>query len=318
MKAALIMKTGQAPVYGDFAEPHPSQEENLIAVTAASLSHVTRSRASGTHYSTSGSFPFVVGIDGVGRLADGRRVYFVLPTAPFGSMAEQSIVKASHCLALPDDLDDVTAAAIAIPGMSSWAALQESAKFQAGETVLVNGATGISGRLAVQVAKYLGAKKVIATGRNTEALKSLAPLGADMTIPLLEDGEALEKAFLEPFHEGVDVVLDYLWGASMERLLIAATKAGKEGVPIRFLHIGSASGAYSISLPSPVLRSSAIQLMGSGMGSIPFNRLLKAIEGVLQATVPGRFEIATTAIPLAYIEDAWSREIPQSRTVFLV
>ncbi len=318
MKAALVLQTGQTPVYSDFSEPHPSQNEHLITVTAASLSHVTRSRASGTHYSTSGHVPFVVGIDGVGRLADGRRVYFVLPTAPFGSMAEQSIAKASHCLALPNDLDDVAAAALAIPGMSSWAALQESAQFQAGETVLINGATGSSGRLAVQIAKYLGAKKVIATGRNPEALKSLPALGADMTIPLVEDGDALEKAFLEPFHEGVDVVLDYLWGPSMERLLIAAAKAGKDGVPIRFLHIGGASGAFSISLPGPVLRSSAIQLMGSGIGSVPFNHLVKAIEGVLQAATPGKFEIATTTVPLSNVEDAWSTEIGQSRTVFLV
>ncbi len=318
MKAALILAAGQTPVYGDFPEPIPSEGENHISVTAASLSHVTRSRASGTHYSSRGTIPFVVGVDGVGRLTDGRRVYFVLPTTPFGSMAEQSIVRASQCIPLPDELDDVTAAAIAIPGMSSWAALQESAKFQAGETVLINGATGASGRLAVQIAKYLGARKVIATGRNPEALKSLTALGADMTIPLVEDEEALEQAFLKPFHEGVDVVLDYLWGPSMERLLIAATKAGEDGVPIRFLHIGSASGALSISLPSPVLRSSAIQLMGSGMGSIPLNRLLKAIEGVLQAAVAGKFEIATTTVPLFQVEDAWSREIHQSRTVFLV
>jgi NADPH:quinone reductase-like Zn-dependent oxidoreductase len=317
MKAALVLQTGQAPVYSDFPEPVPSEEENHIAVTAASLNHVTRSRASGTHYSTSGHVPSVVGIDGVGQEASGRRVYFLLPTAPFGSMAEQTIAKASHCIALPDDLDDVTAAAIAIPGMSSWAALQERAIFKAGETVLVNGATGTSGRLAVQIARYFGARKVIATGRNTEALQSLAPLGADMTIPLAEDGEALEKAFLEPFHEGVDVVLDYLWGSSMERLLIAAAKAGKDEIPIRFVHIGAIS-ANSISLPSPVLRSSAIQLMGSGMGSVPFNRLLKAIEGVLQATVPGHFEIATTTVPLSKVEDTWPTEMRPSRTVFLV
>lgn len=316
MKAALVLQAGQAPVYSDFPAPDPSEGENSIAVTAASLSHVTRSRASGTHYSTASSFPFVVGVDGVGRLADGRRVYFALPTAPFGSMAEQSVARATHCVVLPDNLDDVTAAALAIPGMSSWAALQESAKFQVGETVLVNGATGISGRLAVQIARYLGAKKVLATGRNTAALQSLASLGADETIPLVEDEEALEKAFLEPFHEGVDVVLDYLWGPCAERLLIAAAKAGKEGVPIRFVQIGAAS-AYSISLPAPVLRSSAIQLMGSGMGSVPFHRLLKVIESVLQATVPGHFKIATTTVPLSKVEDAWSTETPQSRVVFL-
>ncbi len=138
-----------------------------------------------------------------------------------------------------------------------------------------------------------------------------------MTIPLTQDEETLEKAFLEPFHEGVDVVLDYLWGPSMERLLIAAAKAGADGVPIRFIQIGAAS-AYSISLPSPVLRSSAIQLMGSGIGSVSFNRLLKAIEGVLQATVQAGFEIATTTVPLSEVTAAWSAETSQPRTVFLV
>ena len=97
-----------------------------------------------------------------------RRVYFVLPRAPYGSMAEQAVVPSAHCVPLPDELDDVTAAAIANPGMSSWAAYTERARLKAGETVLVNGATGTAGRLAVQIAKYLGARKVIATGRNAE------------------------------------------------------------------------------------------------------------------------------------------------------
>ncbi len=317
MKAALVLKAGQAPVYGDFPAPDPTEGEHLITVTAASLNHVTRGMASGAHYSTSGHEPFIVGIDGVGRLADGRRVYFILPTAPYGSMAEQTKVAASHCVTLPDELDDVTAAAIANPGMSSWAALQERAKLQAGETVLINGATGASGRLAVQIAKHLGAGKVIATGRNTEALRALTALGADVTIPLVEDGEALEKAFLEPFHEGIDVVLDYLWGPSMERLLIAATRAGKDEMPIRFVQIGSVS-AFNISLPSPVLRSSAIQLMGSGIGSVSPAHFLKAAEGVLQAAVPEKFEIATTAVPLATIESVWATESDRSRTVFVV
>jgi NADPH:quinone reductase-like Zn-dependent oxidoreductase len=317
MKAALVLQAGQTPIYSDFREPVPSSGENLIDVTAASLSHVTRGRAAGAHYSTSGQVPFVVGLDGVGRLTDGRRVYFMLPVAPFGGMAERTTVEASHCVVLPDELDDVTAAAIAIPGMSSWGALQEKAKFQAGETVLINGATGASGRLAVQIAKYLGAKKVIATGRNTEVLKSLTALGADVTIPLVEDGEALEKSFLEPFHEGVDVVLDYLWGPSMERLLRAAARVGEDGVPIRCIQIGSIS-APNISLPSAVLRSSAIELMGSGGGSIPQDQLIKTVENVLQAAIPGKFEIATTSVPLSQVEDTWSTEIAQSRTVFVM
>jgi len=315
MKAAIVQGVGQTPVYGDFSEPQPSPNDTCVAVTAAAISPVVKSRASGAHYSASGQFPFVVGIDGVGRLDDGSRVYFVLPKAPYGSMAERTVVPSAQCLALPDELDDVTAAAIANPGMSSWAAYTERAKLKAGETVLVNGATGTAGRLAVQIAKHLGAKKVIATARNADALTSVAALGADVTIPLVENEAALEDRFKEQFAEGVDVVIDYLWGKSAERLLIAGAKAGADAVPIRFIQVGSASGS-DITLPSAALRSSAIALMGSGIGSIPLDRLVRCIGALLQATVPGGFKIATRAVPLSDVEQAWPNDDSTRRTVF--
>jgi NADPH:quinone reductase-like Zn-dependent oxidoreductase len=317
MKAAIVRGAGQTPVYADFADPIPVSGENRITVTAAAISHVVKSRASGAHYSSSGRFPFIVGIDGVGRLDDGRRVYFVMPRAPYGSMAEQTVVPSAQCLPLPDELDDVTAAAIANPGMSSWAAYVERARLEPGETVLVNGATGTAGRLAVQIAKHLGARKVIATGRNADALRSLAALGADVTIPLIENEEALEDSFKKQFAEGVNVVVDYLWGKSAERLLIAAAKAGAEAVPIRFVQIGSVGGP-NITLPSAVLRSSAIELMGSGINSIARERFVSAIAGVLQAAVPGGFKIAAKPVPLADAERAWSEDDSTRRTVFTV
>src|SRR4051812_2265890 len=125
MKAALVTTPGATPVYAEFRDPVAGLGEAVVRVGAAALSHVTRSRAAGTHYSSADDLPFVPGIDGVGRLADGRRVYFLSPEAPFGSMAERALVKAAHCVPLPDNLDDVTAAALAIPGMSSWSALAE-------------------------------------------------------------------------------------------------------------------------------------------------------------------------------------------------
>jgi NADPH:quinone reductase-like Zn-dependent oxidoreductase len=317
MKAAIVMGAGQTPVYGDFSEPAPSAGESRIAVTASAISQVVKSRASGRHYSSSGRFPFVAGIDGVGRLDDGSRVYFVLPRAPFGGMAERTVAPSTQCLPLPNELDDVTAAAIANPGMSSWAAYTERAKLKAGETVLVNGATGTAGRLAVQIAKHLGAKKVIATARNAEALKSVAALGADVTIPLVDDETALEERLKEQFAQGVDVVIDYLWGRSAERLLIAGAKAGKDAMPIRFVQIGSISGP-DIALPSAVLRSSAIVLMGSGIGSIPFNRFVHAIDGVLRATAPAGLKIAANPVPLSDVEQAWPRDDSARRTVFTV
>src|SRR6185369_1042237 len=119
--------------------------------------------------------------------------------------SEKTVVRPSQCVFLPDDIDDITAAAIANPGMSAWAALKERAQFTAGETVLVNGATGTAGRLAVQIAKHMGARKVMATGRNTEALKSLSDLGADVTITLGDGGDALDEALKEQFGgDGID------------------------------------------------------------------------------------------------------------------
>ena len=115
----------------------------------------------------------------------------------------------------------------------------------------------------------------------------------------------------------MDVVIDYLWGKSAERLLIAAAKAGQEAVPIRFVQIGAVSGP-DITLPSAALRSSAIVLMGSGIGSIPFDRFVHAIDGVLRAAVPAGLKIATTPVPLSDVEHAWPRDDSARRTVFTV
>jgi NADPH:quinone reductase-like Zn-dependent oxidoreductase len=316
MKAAIVSQAGRAPVYGDFKEPAPLAGESRIAVTAAALSPVVKARASGTHYSSSGGFPIGVGIDGVGRLDDGSRAHFFLPRAPYGSMAEKVVVPSSQCAIVPNGIDDIMAAAMAIPGMSSWVALKERANFTAGETVLVNGATGTSGRLAVRIAKYLGAKKVIATGRQAATLQSIKALGADETILLIENRDALENAFKEQFAGGVDVVLDYLWGRSAECLLIAASRAGTDA-PIRFIQIGTAGGT-NITLPGAILRSTAIELKGSGLGSVPVNRIVRGIEEVLHAAVAGRFEMATKPVPLSEVEQAWSSDGYIPRVVFTI
>lgn len=318
MKAAIVRESGKAPVFGEFNDPAPSAGEELITVAASALSQVTKSRASGSHYTSPGSLPAVVGMDGVGRTQDGRRVYFVLPKAPFGGMAEKVAVRKEQCVALPDDVDDVTAAAIAIPGMSSLAALKERAHLVAGENVLINGATGAAGRLAVQIAKHLGAKRVVATGRDLAALEQLKALGADATISLLQSHDELETAFMEQFGgEGIDVVLDYLWGPSAEVLIVAAAKGGKDAVPIRFVQIGASSGG-NITLPSAALRSSAQVLMGSGIGSIPLEGMVGAIDSVMRAIVPAHLKIKTEIVPLAKVEETWNKESGRSRVVFVM
>jgi NADPH:quinone reductase-like Zn-dependent oxidoreductase len=317
MKAAIVKEPGAIPVYADFTEPVAAPGLHCIKVTASALSHVTKSRASGAHYSSSGELPFVPGVDGIGTLEDGTAVYFLAPEAPFGGMAEYSLVKEARCIPLPAALDHATAAAIAIPGMSSWAALVERARFSKGETVLINGATGVSGRLAVQIAKYLGAGKVIATGRNVDALHSLRDIGADATINLGLEGAALESEFQDQFREGIDIVLDYLWGPSAESLLVAGARAAPEGVPVRFVQIGSMS-ASSIALPSAVLRSSSIELLGSGIGSIAMPRIRDVIRQLLDATMPGGFRIATNRVSLAQVEAHWKNDASPARTVLMM
>lgn len=317
MLAAIMRGPGQAPAYCEFDGPVPEGGGIWVEVEAASLSHVTRHRAAGTHYSSRGGYPFVVGMDGVGKDPDGRRVYFVQPEAPYGSMAERAWVDPAHCVPLPDGLDSATAAAIAIPGMSAWAALLERARLKPGGTVLVNGATGTSGSLAVRIAKHLGAKKVIATGRNPEALRALPGLGADVIIPLGQGSEALEAACAREFSVGVDIVLDYLWGASAETLLISAARHGKESVPIRFIQIGSAGGD-KIGLPGAVLRSSALELMGSGIGSIPFPKLFRAIAELLAAAPGAGFTVPTRVLPLREIASAWPSGAGSPRIVFAI
>jgi NADPH:quinone reductase-like Zn-dependent oxidoreductase len=315
MKAAIVTELGKPPVYADFKEPVAGEGEVLLDVSAAPLSHVTRYRASGTHYSSAGSLPFVVGLDGVGR-HHGQRVYFILPRAPFGSMAERTAVQAGHLVPVPDDVDDATAAAIAIPAMSSWAALTVRSEMTPGQAVLVNGATGISGRLAVQVAKLLGAGKVIATGRDAGMLQKLTALGADAAVSLLADDAALDAAFTRHFSDGVDIVLDYLWGASAERLLAAAAKTTKNAKPVRFIQIGSSGGA-TISLPATAIRSSGLELIGCGMGSLAFDQILASIAAVFKAAGPHRLDVTPNILPLAKIEGNWAIETTATRTVFV-
>jgi len=304
MKAALVTAVGNSPVLGEFNEPSAVQDMEVITVRASALSTFSKSRSTGRHYSSGDAFPVVAGIDGVGRTADGRRVYFVLPEAPYGALAEKCLVLSKQCIELPDDLDDVTAAAIANPGMSAWAALVERAVLKPGETVLVNGATGSAGRLAVELAKYLGAGKVIATGRNEKELQELLSLGADVVIPFTEQYEQASK---EVFAGGINVVVDYLWGESAKTVIIAIAKSVEDATPVRFVHVGGASGEEEISLPGAALRSSAIVLMGSGLKSVPLPKLFGAIKSVFEAVEPAQLRIATKVMPLAEIEEAWKQ-----------
>src|SRR5580658_5546009 len=246
MNAAVVHSFDAPPGYTTFADPVAAEGELFVTVTAAGLHPIVKGLASGTHYGSSGELPFVPGVDGVGRLENGTRVYFGGSRPPFGTFAERALAANWMCIPLPDGIDDVTAAGIANPAMSSWVALTARAKFEPGESVLILGATGVAGQLAVQIAKRRGARRVIAAGRNPAVLETLKGLGADAVISLDQPRESLVAAFRSAFAEaGVDVILDYLWGPPAECALQAITGKGLRDAPLRprFVQIGSSAGA---------------------------------------------------------------------------
>jgi NADPH:quinone reductase-like Zn-dependent oxidoreductase len=317
MRAAVVHSFDHPPRYESFPEPAAGADEAILEVRAAALSPLVRAQVAGKHYSSEAAFPFIPGVDGVGRLADGSRVYFAFPRRPYGAMAERVAAGSALRVPVPADLDDATAAAIANPGMSSWAALTARAYLVPGETVLVNGATGAAGRLAVQIARHLGAGKVIATGRNPTRLAALPDLGADVVIPLAGPAAELAGAFHQEIGAGVDVILDYLWGASAEGLIAAVARTGgTAGAPrVRYVQIGSASGA-TIPLSGAALRSSGLELLGSGLGSCSHAELVAAVGALLRAVVPARLQTEIETLPLADVESAWTRETGERRMVF--
>lgn len=315
MKAAVVHDFAQPPRYADFARPEAGTGEVLIHVRAAALSQLVRAQAAGRHYSSK-TLPFVPGADGVGCLENGERVYFAFPQAPLGAMAEQTVVKAAYCTPLPAALDDISAAAMANPGMSSWAALQYRAHFQPGESVLINGAAGASGRLAIQIARHLGAGRIIATARQPAVVAELCALGADSVILLHQDSAALTAAFQREIHErGVDIVLDYLWGPPAACLLQAAASHGESAAhALRFVNIGGLAGA-ELALPAGLLRGSGLQLCGSGLGSVALADLVSVTGQMLQAAATAGWRINSLARPLREVNAAWGHD-GRERLVF--
>jgi NADPH:quinone reductase-like Zn-dependent oxidoreductase len=318
MNAAVVESFAKAPRYGSFADPVAEAGELLVTVEAAGLHPIVKALANGTHYGSTGKLPFVAGVDGVGRLEDGTRVYFGVSRPPFGTFAERAVTNASLSVRLPEGLDSLTAAGIANPGMSSWVALQFRAAFVAGESVLILGATGSAGQLAVQIAKRLGARRVVAAGRNFQILESLKELGANAVIGLEQPHEALVAAFhSEIVNHGIDVVLDYLWGEPAEAVLaaIAQKGLGHAAPRIRYVEIGQSAGA-TIALEGATLRSSGLELLGSGFGSASMKEIFAALRVFFEQAAEKPFATKIKAAPLRDVEALWNAPERGMRLVF--
>jgi NADPH:quinone reductase-like Zn-dependent oxidoreductase len=318
MRAAVLQTLGRPPRCEEFPEPAPADGEAIVQVRAAALKPVDKQMASGSHYASPRKLPVVCGMDGVGVLEDGSRVFFGGARAPYGAMAERTVVRRAFCFPVPEALDDLTAAAVPNPGVSAWLTLAHRAKLAPGENVLILGATGITGKLAVKIAKILGAARVVAAGRNPAKLNSLLQNGADAILPLDVPAQELTDAFArEAGQSGFQLVIDYLWGAPTEAFLAAITR--KEFAAIttetRLVQVGESAGP-TISLPAAVLRSTPLTILGTA-GLPPREILAEALQRVMTLAASGELRVETERVPLAEIESAWERD-PGGRRIVVV
>ncbi len=319
MKAAVVSSFGSAPRYQDFPVSVPDGDhELLVDVLAAGLHPRVRSQADGSHYTSTGALPLVPGVDGVGRGPDGRLRYFVLPDTAMGAMAEQTVIDTRRSIVLPAGTDPVTVAAAMNPAMSSWVALRQRVSFQAGQDVLVLGATGNAGQLAVQVATRLGAGQVIAAGRDTSRLAALPALGATATVPLgTAAGTAAGADRLAKAAADVDIVLDYLWGQPAAAAMTAIiTSRADRGRPLTWIEIGSVAGPTA-AIPSAALRAARLQLVGSGQGSVSTREYLAELNVLAQEIAAGAIAVDARAVPLAQVEQAWATTATSHRLVLV-
>lgn len=305
MRAAVLTAPDNTPVYRDHPEPVATNSDEIVVdVLASGLHHLTRSRATGAHYSAAGAFPLVPGVDGVVRDQEQKLHYAVLDDTKLGMFADRTVIDRRRSVVLPDDVDPVRIAAAMNPAMSSWVALRRRIDFEKGQRVLVLGATGNAGRMAVQIAKLFGAGQVIAAGRDTERLAALPALGADETITF----DQVERA------ADVDVVIDYVWGEPSANAMVPLLTARTDrSAPLTWVQIGS-MGGQTAPIPSAALRAARLQIVGSGIGSVPARDFLAELPE-LAATI-SMLDVQARTVPLAEISDAWNADSDQ-RIVFV-
>ena len=318
MNAAVVTSFQAPPHYQRFAAPVPASADEVLAdVLAAGLHPRVRSGAAGQHYTSSGTLPMIPGIDGVGRLPGGKLVYFAAADDVLGTMADKAVVDPRRSVGLPDGTDVAKVAAAMNPAMSSWVALRRRVPLQPGQTVLVLGATGNAGTMAVQVAKRLGAGRVIGAGRDRARLAALPAAGADDVVQLTGDADATSEALATAAAEA-DIVLDYLWGAPAQQAIMALlTARADRGRALDWIQIGAVAGPAA-EIPSAALRSANFRLQGSGQGSVSPRAYLAELPSLVEEITAGTIAVRPHPVPLSQVEAAWTTpEPPGERTVLI-
>jgi NADPH:quinone reductase-like Zn-dependent oxidoreductase len=318
MHAAVVTSFDEPPHYRPFEVPRPTADDELLVdVLAVGLHPRVRTGAAGRHYTSTGTLPMIPGIDGVGQRTDGRRVYFVTDDDVIGTMADKAVIDVRRAIELPDDVDVPKVAAAMNPAMSSWVALRRRVPMQPGQSVLVLGATGNAGAMAVQVAKRLGAAYVVGAGRDPERLDALTSFGADNLVRLTDEAGATGEALGEAAAD-VDIVLDYVWGQPAQEAIVALLTARSDrSRALDWVQIGAIAGP-TIELPSVALRSANLRLQGNGQGAVSAQAYLDELPSLIQEIDAGTITVTAKTVPLADVEQAWSdRDAPGERTVLV-
>lgn len=317
MRAAVVERGGSVPVYREFPDPEVHEGEVVLTTEAVAVERVDRAIVTGTHY-TAGAFqaarPAIPCFDGIGRRPDGTLVGFGGLTPPFGALAERVVVPATHTVPIPDGIDPPVAAALssAITAMS----MRTAAGLQPGETVLIQGATGVAGRLAVQIARLLEAGRIVATGRDDAALAGLARIGADEVVNTTMDDDDLVRAYREHAGPGYDVVVDFLWGRPTElltRALIPDRFAF--GRPTRLVQIGESAGPGAF-ITAAALRTSGLEIYGAARNLA--TGMAAAYGQVVDWVRAGDLVIDVVTMPLSRIGQAWTRTDLRGRRLVIV
>lgn len=301
MRAAILHEYGQPPQPGVTDEPEAAGDgQTVVEVLAAGLNPVDVSIASGAFHGGSPPLPYVVGREGVGRMAGGERVYFDSPVAPSGSFAERAAIETAGSVAVPEGLDDALAVCFGIAGVAAWLALEWRAQLRAGETVLVLGASGVVGQIAVQAARLLGAGRVVAAARDPDGLERAGRLGADATVRL-DDADDLAAAFRDAAGGPIDVVIDPLWGAP------AAAAVEAMGERARLVQLGQSAGATAELASAPV-RGKLASILGYVNFLAPRAVRNAAYARMVGHAAAGELTADVERVALDDVADAWERQ----------
>jgi NADPH:quinone reductase-like Zn-dependent oxidoreductase len=303
MRAAVVTDFTQPPVLAEFAEPDPVDGEVVVEIRAAAVSNLVRLVAAGKHYSSAANPPMVAGVDGVGQLSDGSLVYVPGVRSPWGTIADRAAVSLAAVRPVPDGLSAVQASAVVNAAFASWLPLTRILEPGATPTVLVIGATGAAGSVAVPVAKHLGAKRVIAVGRDGEALRRTTDRGADEVIPI-DDG--LEGALERVGADGIDVVLDFLWGETAALALpVLARTAPHPQYRMDWVNLGALGGAH-VPLDATLLRMSDLHVWGSGAGAYTAERRRDMVDAALDLAAKDVIAVDAQERSLADVASTWT------------